>query len=91
MGESEAELNSLLMKVKEESERAGLRQSIKKKNLDYGIRPHYFMANKGGGKVKVLIDFLFFGSKITADADYRHEIRRCLLLDRKVMTNLDSV
>ena len=49
------------------------------------------MANKGGGKVKVLTDFPFFGSKITADGDYRHEIRRCLLLDRKVMTNLDSV
>ena len=47
MGESEAELNSLLMKVKEESERAGLRQSIKKKNLDYGIRPHYCIG-KGG-------------------------------------------
>ena len=76
------------MRVKE-SEKVSLKLGIKKPRSC--IWPHYFMANKGGGKVKVLIDFLFFGSKITADADYRHEIRRCLLLDRKVMTNLDSV
>ena len=76
------------MRVKE-SEKVSLKLDIKKPRSC--IWPHYFMANKGGGKVKVLIDFLFFGSKITADADYRHEIRRCLLLDRKVMTNLDSV
>ena len=74
MVESKKELKSLLMKVKEESERAGLRQSIKKKNLDYGIRPHYCMANRE--KVEVVTNFLFLGSKIIVDSDCSHEIRR---------------
>ena len=72
-----------------ESEKVGLKLNIKKSSSC--IWPHYFIANKGGGKVKVLTDFLFFGSKITGDGDYSHEIRRHLFIDRKVMTNLDSV
>ena len=78
MAESE-ELKSLLMKVKEESE-----------NKDHGIWPHHFMANRWGNSANS--DRLYFGgSKITADGDCSHEIKRCLLLGRKVMTNLDSI
>ena len=66
--------------------KAGLKLNIEKKN-DHGIPPHCFMANRGG-KVEMVTDFLFLGSKITADGDCSHEIRRHLLLDRKAMTNL---
>ena len=89
MAESEEELNSFLMRVKEESEKASLRLNIKKTK---------FMASGPitvwqieGEEVEVMTDFLFMGSKITADVDCSPEIRRQLLLDRKVMTNLDSV
>ena len=60
------------------------------KNYHHSIRPHYFMANRGE-KVQVVTDFFFLGSKITADGDCSHEIRRRLLLVKKAVTNLDSV
>ena len=85
MAESEG-LKSLLMKVKEESEKVGLKHS---KNEDHGIWSHHFMANRWGNNRDS--DRLFLGgSKITADGDCSHEIKRRLLLGRKVMTNLDS-
>ena len=59
--------------------------------IQYGIRSHHFMANKWTGKQWKQSDFIFGGSKITADGDCSHEIKRCLLLGRKVMTNLDSI
>ena len=89
MAESKEKLKTLLMREKEESERAGLRLSIKKKkkkNQDHGILLHYFTA-KRRGKGKSSDRFLFLGSRLTADADYSHEIRRQLFLGRKAMTN----
>ena len=93
MAESEKELRSLLMRVKEESKRAGLRLNIKKKKNKTKI-----MASSPvtawqieGEKVVVVTDFLLLGSKIMADGECSHEIRRQLLLGRKTMTNLDSV
>ena len=88
MAESKRELKSLLIRVKEESERAGLKLNIKK--TDHGIQSHYFMPNSRE-KVEVVTDFLFLGSKITADGDFSHETRRQLFLGRKAMANLDSV
>ena len=85
MAESGEELKSLLMRVKDESERACLKLNIKT-----SIQPHHFMANREG-KAEVMTDFLFLGSKITADGDCSHEIIRQLLLGRIAMTNLDSV
>ena len=61
------------------------------KNEDHGIQSHYFMANKLGKKMETLTDFIFLGSKITVDGECSHEIKRCLLLERKVKTNLDSI
>ena len=88
MAEGEEELKSLLMKVKEEKEKAGLKQHSK--NEHYGMWSHHFMANRWGNNVNS--DRLYFlGSKITADGDCSHEIKRCLCLGRKVMTNLDSI
>ena len=87
MAESEEELQSLLMKVKEKNEKADLKQHPKKQ--DHGIQSHYFMAI--GEIVETVTVFIFFGSKITADGDCSHEIKRCLLLGRKAMTNLDSI
>ena len=84
MAESEA-VKSLLMKVKEESEKIGLKLSIQKTNI---------MASGPITSWKIvgeLSDFIFLGSKITADGDCSHEIKRCLFLGRKVMTNLDSI
>ena len=88
MAESE-ELKSLLMKVKEESEKVGLKLNIQKTN---------FMASSpitswqtDGETMATVRDFIFLGSKITVDGDRSHEIKRCLLLGRKVITNLDSV
>ena len=88
MAESE-ELKSLLMKVKEESEKVGLKLNIQKTK---------FMASGpitawqiDGGTVETVADFIFLGSKITADGDFSHEIKRRLLLGRKVMTNPDSI
>ena len=77
------------MKVKEESEKAGLKFNIKKtKIMASGPITSWHI---DGEKVETVTDFIFFGSKITADADYRHEIKRHLLLGRKAMMNLDSV
>ena len=89
MTESEEELKSLLMRVKEESERASLKLNIKKtKIMASGSITSWQIE---GEKVEGVTDFLFLGSKIIADADCSHEIRRRLLVGRKVMTNLDSV
>ena len=89
MAESEEELKKLLMKVKEESGKDGLKPNIqKKKNMASGpITPWQI----DGETVEAVSDFIFLGSKITADGDCSHESKRCLLLGRKVMTNLDSI
>ena len=89
MAESKEELKSLLMMVKEESERAGLRVNIKKPRIMASDPITSWQTE--GEKVEVVTDFLFLGSKITANGDCSHEIRRRLLLGRKAMTNLDSV
>ena len=88
MAESK-ELKSLLVKAKEESEKVGLK---------FNIQPTKIMASgpitswqKDGETVETVADYIFLGSKITADGDGSHEIKRCLLLGRKVMTNLDSI
>ena len=89
MAESEEELKSLLMKVKEESEKAGLKLNIQKtKIMASGPITSW---QTGGETMETATDFLFLGSKITADGDCSHEIKRRLLLGRKVMTNLDSI
>ena len=89
MAESEEELKSLLMKVKEEREKAGLKLNIQKtKIMASGPITSWEIDGK---TVETVSDFILGGSKITADGDYSHEIKRCLLLIRKVMTNLDSV
>ena len=89
MAESEEELKSLLMKVKEESEKVGLKLNIQKtKILASGPITLWQI---GGETVETVTDFIWGGSKITADDDYSHEIERHMLLGRKVMTNLDSV
>ena len=90
MAGSEEKLQSILMKIKEQSERASYKLNIKKKTKIMVSRLHYFMANRRR-KVEVVTDLLFLGSKITADSDCSHEIRRQLLLGRKAMTNIDSV
>ena len=89
MAESEEELKSLLMKVKEESGKSWLRAQHSEKE-DHGIWFHHFMADRWE-TVETVSDFIFRGSKITADSDCSHETKRCLLLGRKVMTNLDSI
>ena len=78
MAESKEELKSLLMKVKEESQQAGLNLNIKK-NEDHGIRSHHFMANRWG-ESGIVTDFNFLGSKITGDSDGSHEIKGCLFI-----------
>ena len=89
MAESEEELKSLLMKVKEESEKVGLKLNIQKmKIMASGPITSWEI---DGETVEAVTDFIFLGSKITADGDCSHEIKRCLLLGRKVMTNLDSI
>ena len=86
MAESEEELKSLLMKVKEESEEVGLKLNIQEtKILASGPITSWQIHGE------TVADFIFGGSKITADGDCSHEIKRCLLLGRKVMTNLDSI
>ena len=89
MAESKEELKSLLMKVKEESEKVSLKLNIQKTKI---------MASSPitswqivGETMETVTDFIFLGSKITADGDQSHEIKRCLLLGRKAMTNLDSI
>ena len=86
MAESEEELKSLLMKVKVESEKVGLKLNIQKKKI-MASGPITSWETDG----ETVSDFIFWGSKITADGDCSHEIKRCLLLERKVMTNLDSI
>ena len=88
MAESEEELKSLLMKVKEEREKVGLKLNIQKmKIMASGPVTSWQI---GGETVETMTDFIFLSSKITADGDCSHEIKRCLLLGRKAMTNLDS-
>ena len=90
MAESEEELKNHLMKVKEESEKVGLKLAQHSENEDHGIRSHHFMGNRWGNSGNS-VRLYFFGPLITADGDCSHEIKRCLLLGRKVMTNLDSI
>ena len=89
MAESKKELKSLLMRVKEESEKAGLKLNVQKTKIMASGSITSWQINRG--KVETVTDFIFWGSKITLDGDCRHEIKRCLLLGRKAMTNLDSV
>ena len=89
MAESEEELKSLLMKVKEDSEKVGLKLNIQKtKIMESGPITSWEIDVE---TVETVADFIFLGSKITADGDCSHEIKRCLLLGRKIMTNLDSI
>ena len=83
VAESEEELKSLLMRVKEESEKVGLKINITKTNIT--------LWEIDGKTVETVSDFIFLGSKITVDVDCSHEIKKCLLLGRKVMTNLDNI
>ena len=89
MAESEEELKSLLMKVKEESEKVGLQLNIQKTKIM--ASSHITSWEIDGEIVETVLDFILGGSKITADGDCSHEIKRCLLLGRKVMTNVDSI
>ena len=89
MAESEEELKSLLMKVKEESEKVGLNLNIQKTKIMASGPITSWQID--GETVEIVSDFIFGGSKITADGDCSHEIKRRLLLGRKVMTNLDSI
>ena len=89
MAESEEELKSLLMKVKEESEKVGLKLNIQKTKIMASSPITSWEID--GETVETLSDFIFLGSKITADGDFSHEIKRCLLLGRNVMINLDSI
>ena len=96
MAESKEELKSLLMRVKEENEKTGLKLNIKNKQTNKQTKimasgPITSWQTEVGGKVEAITGFLFLGSKITENGDCSHEIRRWLLLGRKVMTNLDSV
>ena len=88
MAESEDELKSLLMKVKEESEKVGLKLNVQKTKIMASGPITSWQID--GETVETVLDFIFWGSKITADGDCGHEIKRCLLLGRKVMTYLDS-
>ena len=89
MAESEEELKSLLMKVKVKSEKVGLKLNIQKtKIMAWGPITSWEI---DGETVETMSDFIFLGSKMTADDDCSHEIKRCLLLERKVMTNLDRI
>ena len=89
MAESEEELKSLLMKVKEESEKAGLKLNIQKMKIMASGPITSLQID--GETVETVTDFMFWGSKITADGDCSHEIKRHFLLGRKVMTNIDSI
>ena len=89
MAESEEELKSFLMKVKVQSEKVGLKLNIQKtKIMAYGLTTSWEI---DGETVETVSDFIFLGSKITTDGDFSHEIKRRLLLGRKVMTDLDSI
>ena len=89
MAESEEELKSLVMKVKEESEKVGLQLNIQKTKIMASCPITSWQID--GETVETVSDFILGGSKITADGDSSHEIKRCLLLGRKAMTNLDSI
>ena len=89
MAESEEELKSLLMKVKEESEKVGLKLNIQKTKMMASSPITSWQIDRE--TMETVTDLIFLGSKITADGDCSHEIKRCLLLGRKVMTNLDSI
>ena len=89
MAESEEELKSLLMKVKEESEKVGLKLNIQKTKIMASSPITSWQID--GETVETVAGFIFWGSKITTDGDCSQEIKRCLLLKRKVMTNLDSI
>ena len=89
MAESKEKLKSLLMKVKEESEKVGLKFNIQKTKIMASSPITSWQID--GETVETMADLIFLGSKITADGDCSHEIKRCLLLRRKVMTNLDSI
>ena len=89
MTESEEKLKSLLMKVKEESEKVGLKLNIQKTKIRASGPTTSWEVD--GETVETVSDFMFLGSKITADGDCSHEIKRCLLFGRKVMTNLDNI
>ena len=89
LAESKEELKSLLMKVKDDSEKADLKLSVQKtKIMAFGPITSWQI---DGEKVETVTDFIFLGYKITADGDCSHEIKRCLLLGRKALTNLDSI
>ena len=87
--ESKEELTSLVMKVKEESEKVGLKLNIQKMKITASGPITSWQID--GETMETVRDFIFLGSKITADGDCSHEIKRCLLLGRKAMTNLDSI
>ena len=89
MAESKEELKSLLMKVKEESEKVGLNLNIQKPKIMASGPITSWQID--GETMQTVIDFIFLGSKITADGDFSHKIKRRLLLGRKVITNLDSI
>ena len=89
MAESEKELKSLLMKVKEESEKVGLKLNVQKTNIMTSGPITSWQLD--GETMETMRDFIFLGSKITADGDYSHEIKRGLFLGRKAMTKLDSI
>ena len=89
MAESEEELKSLLIKVKEESEKAGLKLNIQKAKIMSSVP--IISWHIDGKTMETVTDFIFLGSKITADGDCSHEIKRQLLLRRKAMTNLESI
>ena len=89
MAESEEELKSFLMKVKEESEKVGLKLNIQKTKIMASGPITSWQID--GERVETVADFIFMGSNITADDDCSHEIKRCLLFGRKVLTNLDSI
>ena len=89
MAESEKELRSLLMKMKEESEKVGLKLNIQKTKIMASGPITLWQID--GETMETVIDFILLGSKITADGDCSHEIKRCLLFGRKAVTNLDSI
>ena len=89
MTESEEELKSLLMELKEENEKAGLKLNIQKTKIM--ASGHITSWQIGGETIETVTDFIFLGSKITADGDCSHEIKRNLFLGRKAMTNLESI
>ena len=89
MAESEEELKSLLMKLKEESKKVGLKLNIQKMKIMVSGPVTSWQTD--GEKMETVTDFIFLGSRISADDDWSHEIKRCLLLGRKAVTNLDSI